>query len=305
MWTDILHVIRSPPCPAQERISLEVLLAVVAVLGLCALGCATPAVLRKAFGSTAPRDFGLSASSGRAGPSRRAPGARRGRGVRRGERSAAPGCSFGTDGSARALWGYLSLSHQPIAPEVAAPGDVLFFDTRGTGAFADCADHAGIVESVDRGRPDHVRRSARRTDSPQLRRPDTPERAAQRAGRDRQQLPARQRRSRIRPRRATSPARCCAARCASPFPTACWQPSSWRSRQLDSGLPRGGAAIRWRGGCSVERHASTRLRSRRPVVCRRFGLHLQNAGAAGSSKKSRPNATPSPRTRRCSWTSSS
>ena len=150
MWTDILHVIRSPPCPAQERISSRFCWPSSRSLACARSAARAPAVsLRKALGSTAPRDFGLSTSSGRACPSRRAPGEqRRGCGVRGGEppplRTAVrQPCSV------RALWGYLSLSHQPIAPEVAAPGDVLFFDTRGTGAFAECADHAGIVESVD------------------------------------------------------------------------------------------------------------------------------------------------------------
>jgi hypothetical protein len=59
------------------------------------------------------------------------------------------GLRFGTDGSVGALWGYVRTSHEVIAPAEAQPGDVLFFDTQGTGPVVDCADHAGIVESVD------------------------------------------------------------------------------------------------------------------------------------------------------------
>jgi hypothetical protein len=125
---------------AQPRL-LEILVGVFVVLGLCALGCASP---KRA--AARPRPASLSVFQ----PPRGVPPRAGGEGaafVAANLRRA--GLTFGTDGSARALWGYLSLSHQPIAPETAAPGDVLFFDTRGTGAFAECADHAGIVERVD------------------------------------------------------------------------------------------------------------------------------------------------------------
>jgi len=126
--------------PSPRTNFFEVLLAVVVVLGLCALGCASSgrpsARPRRAISVFQPHR-GAPARASDEGAAFVAAKLKR------------SGLRFGTDGSARALWGYLSLSHQPIAPEVAAPGDVLFFDTRGTGAFAECADHAGIVESVD------------------------------------------------------------------------------------------------------------------------------------------------------------
>jgi hypothetical protein len=60
------------------------------------------------------------------------------------------GLRFATDGSTRALWGYMRTSHRTVAPEDARPGDVLFFDRRGRqGQEPECADHAGIVERVD------------------------------------------------------------------------------------------------------------------------------------------------------------
>ena len=40
-------------------------------------------------------------------------------------------------------------AHEKIAPADARPGDVVFFDTRSAGPDLDCADHAGIIESVD------------------------------------------------------------------------------------------------------------------------------------------------------------
>ena len=61
----------------------------------------------------------------------------------------AAGLRFGTDGTAGALWGYLRTSHQVVAPADARPGDIVFFDARGTGPAPECADHAGIVEQVD------------------------------------------------------------------------------------------------------------------------------------------------------------
>jgi hypothetical protein len=59
------------------------------------------------------------------------------------------GLRFGTDGSTRALWGYLRTSQRVVAAAEARPGDVLFFDVWGTAAEPACADHAGIVEAVD------------------------------------------------------------------------------------------------------------------------------------------------------------
>src|SRR5215831_11317234 len=46
------------------------------------------------------------------------------------------GLRFGTDGSVGALWGYLRTSHELIEAADARPGDVVFFDTRGTGPTA-------------------------------------------------------------------------------------------------------------------------------------------------------------------------
>jgi hypothetical protein len=59
------------------------------------------------------------------------------------------GLRFGTDGTTPALWGYLRTSQEMVAPADARPGDVVLFDTRGTGPDPVCADHAGIVERVD------------------------------------------------------------------------------------------------------------------------------------------------------------
>jgi hypothetical protein len=129
---------------ARPRL-VEVLLAAATVLGLCALGCATPTRTRRLPSSV----FHASRIEPRGGH----------RGLRRpaGDESAAlverslhdGGLRFGTDGSARALWGYMRTSHVEVAPADARPGDVVFFDTRGTDPEPDCADHAGLVESVD------------------------------------------------------------------------------------------------------------------------------------------------------------
>ncbi|HVR60743.1 MAG TPA: CHAP domain-containing protein [Polyangia bacterium] len=64
------------------------------------------------------------------------------------------GLRFGTDGSARSLWGYLRTAHALVPSVAARPGDIVFFDTGGSAARPpECADHAGIVTSVDaRGR---------------------------------------------------------------------------------------------------------------------------------------------------------
>lgn len=129
---------------------VEALLAAAAVLGLAALGCGTPARTRR----LPPSMFAAARQDGRTdarGPHRH--GARR----PAGDESAAlveralheSGLSFGTDGSARALWGYMRTSHHEVAAAEARPGDVVFFDTNGTGDERACADHAGLVESAD------------------------------------------------------------------------------------------------------------------------------------------------------------
>jgi hypothetical protein len=69
------------------------------------------------------------------------------------ERIRAAGYRFGTDGSPGALWGYMRTTHRVFDPQQAAPGDVLFFDTRrraGDGPPA-CADRVALVESIDAG----------------------------------------------------------------------------------------------------------------------------------------------------------
>jgi hypothetical protein len=124
---------------------VEAVLAAAVVLGLCAFGCASPSGTRRLPASV----FRAARYETRAGhrPPHRP----------RGDESAAfveralheSGLRFGTDGSVRALWGYVRTSHELIAAAAARPGDVLFFDTRGTDPVLDCADHAGIVESVD------------------------------------------------------------------------------------------------------------------------------------------------------------
>jgi hypothetical protein len=103
-----------------------VVLAIVAVFSLAALGCATQNARRPA------PDEGAAFVE---------------RDLRRG------GLRFGTDGSTRALWGYLSASHRVVPSSSARPGDVLFFDTRPAAAPPSCEDgagHAGIVEAVSR-----------------------------------------------------------------------------------------------------------------------------------------------------------
>jgi hypothetical protein len=134
------------PLPGERPVPLaEVLLATVAVLGLCALGCATPTRTRRLPSSI----FQASRVEVRGGhhASRRNPGDE---GALLVERTLhAAGLRFGTDGSTRALWGYMRTSHQVVSPADARPGDIVFFDTRGTTPEPACADHAGIVESVD------------------------------------------------------------------------------------------------------------------------------------------------------------
>jgi hypothetical protein len=114
------------------------------VLGLCALGCASTPPTRRLPASVF-RGARFEARTGRR-PAR----APADEGALLVERTLhAAGLRFGTDGTARALWGYMRTSHELVSPPDARPGDVLFFDTRGAEAEADCADHAGIVESVD------------------------------------------------------------------------------------------------------------------------------------------------------------
>jgi hypothetical protein len=127
---------------------LEMLLAAAVVVGLCGLGgCATSAP-RAARTRRLPAPV-IAAAHDRAAPAAGRPdegAAFVARALRDGGRH------FGTDGSTRALWQYLRVSHGTIAPERARAGDVLFFDTRATDRDPDCddaTDHAGLVESVE------------------------------------------------------------------------------------------------------------------------------------------------------------
>lgn len=128
----------------------ETALAIAAVLGLCVLGCATPRTGRRGHPSVVeaarrearvveqhPPKPGVDPSAALVARALRDTGLR-----------------FGTDGSARALWGYLRTSQAVVPPAAARPGDVLFFDTVGSADRPpECADHAGIVVDVDaRGR---------------------------------------------------------------------------------------------------------------------------------------------------------
>jgi hypothetical protein len=111
-------------------------------------GCAAPARVQRLRPSVFQAARLAAAPAGRARPAA-APdeGAAL---VVRGLRKA--GLRFGTDGSTRALWGYMRTSHRLVEAADARPGDVLFFDTRGReGRDPECADHAGIVEAVDAG----------------------------------------------------------------------------------------------------------------------------------------------------------
>jgi hypothetical protein len=55
------------------------------------------------------------------------------------------GVRFGTDGSVASLFTYMRLEQALVAPQSARAGDVVFFNIEGSG----CADHVGVVESVD------------------------------------------------------------------------------------------------------------------------------------------------------------
>jgi hypothetical protein len=134
------------PLPGERPLPLrEIVLAALAVVGLCALGCASSPHTRR----LPPSVFQASRIEVRGGRHHARAGASS-EGALLVERSLhAAGLRFGTDGSARALWGYMRTSHEVVPPASARPGDVLFFDTRPAGREPDCADHAGIVESVD------------------------------------------------------------------------------------------------------------------------------------------------------------
>ncbi len=131
------------PLPGERPFRwLDVVLAIIVVVGLCALGCA----------STGGRGAKPRAGSVAAAAEREA---RHGAPAGSNESAAFveralhdAGLRFGTDGSARALWGYLRTAHRLVGPREARAGDVLFFDTRGVAALPECADEAGIVESV-------------------------------------------------------------------------------------------------------------------------------------------------------------
>lgn len=125
------------------------LLAAGVVLGLCALGCASPAGQTRRFTSVfqAARFEALRPVSAARDGGRPVAGEEGAAFVEKALHDA--GFRFGTDGSARALWGYLRASHRLVPAVEARPGDVVFFDTRGLTPAPECADHAGIVEKVD------------------------------------------------------------------------------------------------------------------------------------------------------------
>lgn len=136
---------------------VEALLAIGVVVGLCSLGgCATSAP-HPAHTRTRRLPARVIAAHVEAAPPTvrpvARPAARRDEGAVFVERSLRDtGLRFGTDGSTRALWEYLRLSHQTVAPTRARAGDVLFFDTRPARWAPDCDDdtnHAGIVEEVE------------------------------------------------------------------------------------------------------------------------------------------------------------
>jgi hypothetical protein len=127
---------------------VEVVVAIAAVLGLAALGCASPTRARRLSASVfQAAQHEIRAMKRRPAPP--APAANEGAAlVTRALQKT--GLRFGTDGSARALWGYLSTSHRVVAPATARPGDIVFFDTRSRAdGRPECADHVGIVQSVD------------------------------------------------------------------------------------------------------------------------------------------------------------
>jgi hypothetical protein len=139
------------PGENRSRVRLfEALVAVIIVVGLCGLGCATtPPHAHVPHARRLPARVFAAAHVQIA----RAPAAAPHEGaafVARALRDG--GLRFGTDGSTRALWEYLRLAHATVTPAHARAGDVLFFDTRAGDATPDCddaTDHAGLVESVE------------------------------------------------------------------------------------------------------------------------------------------------------------
>ena len=135
----------SLPLPGERRPPLlEALLAILVVIGLCAAGCATSGTQgrrRPAVLEAAERE------ARRPPPATEASRDENAAFVERALREA--GLRFGTDGSAGALWGYLRTSQRLVEADHARPGDVVFFDTRGLADALECADQAGIVESVE------------------------------------------------------------------------------------------------------------------------------------------------------------
>jgi hypothetical protein len=161
--------------PARPRL-VEVLLAIVVLVGLCGLGCAAPAAHRPHVRRLPASVFASSHVQLAKAPAPRDEGAEL---VVRALRDG--GLHFGTDGSTRALWEYLRIAHRTVAPAEARAGDVLFFDTRAGDAAPDCddvTDHAGLVEAVEpdgrivfvEARGGHVRRSVVDPVHPTLRR---------------------------------------------------------------------------------------------------------------------------------------
>jgi len=133
--------------PSLPLSFLEIALAAVVVLGLCALGCSTAASTRRLPAST----FAGARLHARPDAGRRPRAPVHDEGAAFVERELrARGLRFGTDGSTRALWGYMRTAHALVAPAETRPGDVVFFDTRRLdGEPRECADRAGIVRSVD------------------------------------------------------------------------------------------------------------------------------------------------------------
>jgi hypothetical protein len=169
--------------PGEDRTRprlLEVLLTIAVVVGLCSFGCATPSP--RTSRARRPAAPVTAAAHKVTAPPGRPPSLAKEEGAEFVARSLRDGgLHFGTDGSTRALWGYLRLTHETVAPARARPGDVLFFDTRATDAGPDCddvTDHAGIVESVEpdgrivfvEARGGQVRRSVVDPTHPTLRR---------------------------------------------------------------------------------------------------------------------------------------
>ena len=166
--------------PAGEGLKLyEVLLAGAIVVGLCGLGgCAAsaPAHARAPRTRRIPPPVVAAAHVEGASPRKSDEGAAF---VERSLRDS--GLRFGTDGSTRALWQYLRVTHSTVSTARARQGDVVFFDTRATDADPDCddvTDHAGVVESVEpdgriiflEARAGQVRRSVVDPEHPTLRR---------------------------------------------------------------------------------------------------------------------------------------